>query len=217
MNSNKAKMLYSHMCDSDHITIAQSALLLSYYNSNSDAMCNSTWLSIAIEHAQAENAHLFDALVSFDDKSRAMLKRLWWCCILRDRVISLGMRRSLQIKADQFNTVGTSISLPDMQDELGGSEVYLADMKLALTWVLIRLCNFASAVTELLWILYPSFPDSEWGWNYTPEAHWEALQRASSSLSAWEIDFARGIDDDSTSQSQPSVTLFVKLTSVYHQ
>jgi hypothetical protein len=214
-------MLYTHMPASDHVTIAQSALLLSYYNSNSDSMCNSTWLSIAIEHAQAENSHLYDDLVALTDKSRAMLKRLWWCCILRDRVISLGMRRPLKIRADQFKTIGSSICLADMQDELGGSEVYSADMKLALTWVLIRLCHFAGAITELLCILYPSFPDSEvdseWGWNYTPEAQWECLQRASLSLSEWEIAFAQGIDSDPALKSRLSITLFMKLTSVYHQ
>ncbi|GAQ12308.1 hypothetical protein ALT_9629 [Aspergillus lentulus] len=213
----KANMLYTHMPDSDHITISQSALLLSYYNTSSDAMCNSTWLSVAIEHAKAESAHRYDELGTLTNKSRVMLKRLWWCCVLRDRIISLGMRRTLQISPDQFNTVGAAISLTDMQDELGGSEVYQADTKLALTWALIRLCHFASAVTDLLCILYPSFPDSEWGWNYTPEAHWESLQHASSSLSAWEADFVHRVDNDAVSQRQPSTSFFKKLTNVYHQ
>lgn len=69
-------MLYIYAPHSDHITIVQSVLLLDYYNSNSDAMCNSTWLSIAIERAQTRNAHLHDDLVAFTDMSRVMLKRL---------------------------------------------------------------------------------------------------------------------------------------------
>jgi hypothetical protein len=179
-------------------------------------MCNSTWLSVAIVHAKAENAHQYDDLVLLTEKMRVMLKRLWWCCILRDRVISLGMRRPLQIRADQFTITGACIWASDLQDEVNSSEVYSAEMKLALSWVLIQFCQFAGAVTELLSILYPASPDRTWRWNHTKEAHWESLQRARSRLSAWEVDFVPLIGHAAT-QGQPSIILFVKLTSVYYQ
>ncbi|KAL4866572.1 hypothetical protein BDV12DRAFT_199051 [Aspergillus spectabilis] len=212
----KANLLYSHIPGNDHVVVAQTAVLLSYYNSNADAMCNSTWLSVAIVHAKAENAHQYDDLVLLTEKNRVMLKRLWWCCILRDRIISLGMRRPLQIRDDQFMITGACIWLSDLQDEVNSSEVYPAEMKLALSWVLIQLCHFAGAVTESLSIMYPASTEPAWIGDHKKEAHWESLQRARSSLSAWEVDFVP-VMGHAAPQGQPSIILFVKLTLVYYQ
>jgi hypothetical protein len=196
---------------------AQVALLLSYYNYSKISMSNTNWLSIAIERAEAEDAHQYEALIFLPEKRRIMLKRLWWCCILRDRVISMGMRRPLQIPSTRFRTSGDILCLTDMQDEIDDSAVYTADIKLALVWSLIRLCHFVDAVTELLSIVYPSVADYEVGQDQGQESEdWVRLRCACSRLAVWDMDLAH-LGEEKIAHNHPSITLFTRLTSVYYQ
>ncbi|KAL2802337.1 hypothetical protein BJX63DRAFT_118467 [Aspergillus granulosus] len=213
---SRAELLHNHLPDHDNVVNAQIALLLSFYNSSKNSMNNSNWLSIAVGHAEAEDAHQYEALILLPEKRRKMLKRLWWCCILRDRVISMGMRRPLQIPSTRFRISGESLCLADLQDEIDSSAVYPADIKLALVWLLIRLCHFADAVTELLSIVYPPLPDYDGAQAEAVESDWARLRCARSKLAVWDMDFAR-LGEEEVAHNHPSITLFTRLTSVYYQ
>ncbi|KAG7110769.1 Cutinase transcription factor 1 beta like protein [Verticillium longisporum] len=88
---------------------------------------NTAWLSFAIHQARCAKAHLaWDielAVKSSDSSSQRnlhdiqMLKRLWWCCIIRDRFLSIGMRRSMQIP-----TAYPVLKPSDFENELTHSE-----------------------------------------------------------------------------------------------
>ncbi|KAH8697524.1 hypothetical protein BGW36DRAFT_427482 [Talaromyces proteolyticus] len=208
------QILYEHNLEDDHIVIAQTAILLSFYNSNSDAMSNSTWLSVAVEHAQAVNALEYDYIEP--RFNREQLKRLWCCCILRDRVISLGMRRPLQILPEKFPVTENLMCLDDLKEELGNSKTYNLETKTMLNFMFIGLCEFAEAVTDLLLILYPPHQRSPW---VTTDRHgtiWEHLTRIKLRLSVWEGDFMRRLEHDEC-EIHPSITLFVSMIDMYYQ
>jgi hypothetical protein len=208
--------LYEYGFEEDHVVIAQTAILLSFYNSNSNAMINSTWLSVAIEHAQTVNFHEYDYIQPSGNHNQSELKRLWHCCILRDRVISLGMRRPIQIVPEKYPVKGSLLSLDDLQDELRGSEVYSSEVKTILSCVVIGLCEFATAVTDLLLILYPPHRQSIWVTPYTSGTTWEHIERVRSRLSVWERNFMSTIRHEDY-DIHPSITLFISLTHMYYQ
>lgn len=180
-------------------------------------MSNSTWLGAAIHHAQAANAHEYDFHPSMDRYDRLQLKRLWWSCILRDRMISLGMRRPIQIRPEQHPITGTPLSHDDLQNEVHESAVYTPDVKAALNWVVIGQCEFAIIVTELLRIVYPGPEDSDQ--RTAPRngaSQWETLEQIRLSLWIWDDDFMTWAELED-SYIHPSVRLFVYLTSIYYQ
>jgi hypothetical protein len=195
---------------------AQIALLLSFYNSNTDLMSNSNWLTTAIDHAQANYAHQHRDMLLLEDKRRKMLKRLWWSCVLRDRMISMGMRRPLQIPPSRFRTSDEPLCLADLQDEVHDSAVYTAEVKLSLAWLLIRLCHFTDAVTELLSILYPPPADNGERRANTAEADRVKLQCARANLAIWDMDFSR-VGEEDVLRNHSSVILFSHLNSLYYQ
>ncbi|KAL3485065.1 fungal-specific transcription factor domain-containing protein [Aspergillus germanicus] len=212
----RAKLLQSQSLDSDHVVSAQIALLLSFYNSNTDLMSNSNWLTTAIDHAQANYAHKHSDMLLLEDKRRKLLKRLWWSCVLRDRMISMGMRRPLQIPPSRFRTSDEPLCLADLQDEVHGSAVYTADVKLSLAWLFIRLCHFTDAVTELLSILYPPPGHNGERRANTAEADRVKLQCARANLAIWDMDFSR-VGEEDVLQNHSSVILFSHLNALYYQ
>lgn len=180
-------------------------------------MCNSTWLSLAIEHAKVANAHQYDSRPPKSLENRCKHKRLWWSCILRDRVISLGMRRPIQIVSDDILTISDlSTSLEDPQSLHSDSEVYQPDVKSALVKLFIQQCQFAVIVTDLLMTLYTEPCDSLMSEASSSDTQWEQLERFELSLSLWYTDFMTSVEYD-ISAGHRSVSLFVSLTSIYYQ
>ncbi|KAF5254108.1 hypothetical protein FANTH_990 [Fusarium anthophilum] len=93
----RAKLLYVFDIEPSAIDLARGALLLTFLpvSLGSDHPTpNSVWLTRAIKHAESVGASQVEHVNGPDTGS---LKRLWWCCILRDRSISLGQRRCVQI------------------------------------------------------------------------------------------------------------------------
>ncbi|OAP60411.1 hypothetical protein AYL99_05413 [Fonsecaea erecta] len=86
------KSLYNNNFTSTNpTTLTCACLLLSYWSPfNLDTQVNSRWVARAIFHAR--QARLEDP----DYDSATMFSRrkiIWWCCVLRDRLISVGLRR----------------------------------------------------------------------------------------------------------------------------
>jgi hypothetical protein len=109
----RAKLLHDFDSESSMVYLAQAALLLSHWSPNftqAFKKANSIWLSIAIQSAKSAEAPYFatKAPVSpvtdpIQFKRQNVLKRLWWCCIIRDRIMCLGLRRSLKITRAHFD------------------------------------------------------------------------------------------------------------------
>ncbi|KAJ5484048.1 hypothetical protein N7539_005844 [Penicillium diatomitis] len=156
------KLLYDFGVEEDHLRISQALTLLTYQSSGTDHLSNSTWLGLAIQQARLANAHLYYRCPPKAKYKRSDLKRLWWCIMIRDRIISLGMRRPLQIPPTQFDIMTRDpLEIDDLSDEIHTSRVYDADTKRVLCRIMTSLCQLVSSLTSLIDALYPldPFPD----------------------------------------------------------
>lgn len=116
---------------------------------------NSFWLSIGIEFAKEAEAHRYHTNRSMTQSRRNTLKRLWWCCILRDRILPLGVRRPLHISPADFNFAAAPLVKEDFQYEISRSEVYDAATKEALVELFVTLCDLAIVLTDVIMVVYP--------------------------------------------------------------
>lgn len=116
---------------------------------------NTYWLSVAIHFARDAKAHQYYARSNLTYQERNIRKRLWWCCILRDRVISLGVRRPLQISPESFDVVQYPLVEDDFADEIGRSNVYGTTLKRSLIHLLLALFDLSSVLAEVIMVSYP--------------------------------------------------------------
>jgi hypothetical protein len=177
----RAKLLHDFESESSPICIAQAALLLSFWSPVSSSgirKANSTWLTIAIQHAKVAEAHHYSSFgsspVASDGNSKTptamqlnrqnILKRLWWCCIIRDRILALCVRRSIQITRAHFDMDANSpLGSADLADEISRSKVYNADTKRALIDIMSQLIDLCILFTDMLILVYPLDDTPGWG------------------------------------------------------
>ncbi|CEF73938.1 hypothetical protein SNK03_002014 [Fusarium graminearum] len=162
----KAKLLYDFSTDPDPVSIAQAALLLTYWCPtfrSGPRKANSRWLRIAIQHAKSCGAHQYESptfglTVSQQDmKRRNVLKRVWWCCIIRDRIMPICVRRNIQISSAHFDFSSCSpLGYDDLVDELESSRVYNIATKHKLILALERLTELCVTLTDILSLVYPT-------------------------------------------------------------
>ncbi|KAJ0415203.1 hypothetical protein BJY00DRAFT_293874 [Aspergillus carlsbadensis] len=209
----KAKLVYEAGIEKCPLTIARASLLLTYCNSDSDVLANSVWLRIAISQARREQARQDRCSDSLTLRERADLNLVWWCCLIRDRLISLGMRRPLQITIAEFNRRRRGMAADDLKDEIFNSKVYHWETKSALFHLLASLCRFAIAVTELITFIYPSCEDA--GRVRDIYAEIDRLEAARSPLILWELDWITFLEGKN-SELHTSISLFSSLVAIYY-
>jgi hypothetical protein len=117
---------------------------------------NSLWLTTAIQLAEASGAHQFHILENKTPNERSLLKRLWWCCIIRDRILPLGVRRQVLISLDGFDQESMTLTDDDFRGEINGSQVYDVETKSSLIRLFITLCDMAVPLTDVIMTIYPS-------------------------------------------------------------
>ena len=117
---------------------------------------NTFWLGVSIQSAKDADAHRYHVLRSLSEERRNTLKRLWWCCILRDRILPLGVRRSVHITSTDFDFKQTTLTQEDLESEIGRSRVYDASTKRSLAQLLEMLCELAVSLTDVIMLVYPS-------------------------------------------------------------
>ncbi|KAL5342223.1 fungal-specific transcription factor domain-containing protein [Aspergillus crustosus] len=151
----RAGLLHQLAADTNHKTIAQAALLLSFQSSATDVYSNTSFLSVAIQAARASQAHLYKALSHLTERECMYNKRLWWCCVVRDRTIALGVRRPLQITPDTFDPHDDPLAEEDLECEMQSSKVYDTDIKRCLVKVFLVQCDLAAALTSTVMAVSP--------------------------------------------------------------
>ncbi|KAF5646956.1 n-terminal binuclear Zn cluster-containing protein [Fusarium tjaetaba] len=144
----RAKLLYVFDIEPSTVDLARGALLLTFLpvSLGSDHPTpNSVWLTRAIKYAESLGASHAEYIGGADTGS---LKRLWWCCILRDRSISLGQRRCVQI-AGQYPLPAEDV----FSSEFNGSLVYTPHTKVQLFRIFRRLVALSYTVGDLLQLM----------------------------------------------------------------
>ncbi|KAM0229973.1 hypothetical protein ACHAP5_011490 [Fusarium lateritium] len=149
----RAKLLFDFGVESDPFTKAQAALLLTFQFSAVEPHAGSTWLAIGIQNAIVAQAHVPQAPGCSLARKKAN-RRLWWSLFWRDRVLTLGLRKPLQITPSSFNVTLDPITPDDLADEADYSAVYNLLTKHHLAEILNYQCKLAVILTETLSICY---------------------------------------------------------------
>ncbi|KAF3072961.1 hypothetical protein CFAM422_005016 [Trichoderma lentiforme] len=194
----KAKILYDFEIESDPISLGQAALLFTFWPAGlrpGPAKSNSTWVSIAIRHAKSLRAHHLTSNAgrikqsAIPPQTRISLRRLWWCCYIRDRILALGLRRTLRIQEKYPPLV-----LEDFENEIHRSRVYKVESKRRFFDIFIQISKLCVAVTDLLRICSTSEDGLE---SETSIAdHHKAMADCTAQLDEWYDEAKRQFPDD---------------------
>lgn len=150
-----------------HVALSQAALLLCCWTPSNRAAFqlkpSSTWLSMAIQHARTINADrcatstpIPAGTATPQQKRQNTLRRLWWSCIIRDRLGSLCTRRGVAITRDRFDfEAATPLGYADLEDEVHRSSVYNPAAKRSLARLFTHYVHFCIVLTEVLALVFP--------------------------------------------------------------
>lgn len=149
----RAKTLHDFEAIPNNLTRARGCLLMTFHVLRNEPTVNNYWLSIAMHHAKVEGADCYERCT--DLQRRNQLKRLWWCCIIRDRSLSLGLRRPASIVSNTFEHTWPPLTEEDLNAEVSRSHVHSSEAKKQLIRSVVSLCQFCAVLMDLLQLLYP--------------------------------------------------------------
>ncbi|KAF4952481.1 hypothetical protein FGADI_6715 [Fusarium gaditjirri] len=160
----KAKLLFDMEAETAHLPLAQAALMLMNWVPESPTTTSSvpyrTWLSLAIHHAKLIKAHrhagICDAGTTENEPRSRTLRRLWWCCIICDRLSSLACRFRLQITPDILDMeTCVPLGFDDLESEIYRSSVFSPATKRQLIALFSKNLSLLMLLTELIPVAYP--------------------------------------------------------------
>ncbi|KAG5655217.1 hypothetical protein KAF25_001970, partial [Fusarium avenaceum] len=126
---------------------AQGALMLTYRAVSFNDKSPAYWLGIAIHCAKCADAHRDHG--KNDAQDSGSLKRLWWCCVLRDRILALALRQSPLITLTAYDFSRAGLSFSDFAHEIRASRVYDATAKRVIVQVAIVLCHLGVILSDI--------------------------------------------------------------------
>lgn len=112
-----SQLLYDFNCETDGVAIIQALLLMTFWYEEPDNHKNTWhWMDTAISQAFSQELHVDPILSgSISVTAQRLRRRVWWSCFMRDRLISLGMKRRSRIRDDDFNV--TMLEPADFRSE----------------------------------------------------------------------------------------------------
>ncbi|KAF4974207.1 hypothetical protein FZEAL_8867 [Fusarium zealandicum] len=158
----RAKLLHDFNCEKSSIAIAQAALLLAHshlipLSLAGNKPLGSIWLGVAIHYARDAKAHCYFSRrpacgeIPTTRKAHNTLKRLWWCCIICDRLLPLTSRQNIKITKANFSFSGCSVlGSADLSEESYHSDVYDSTTKLLHAEILAKLVELCVVLTDVL-------------------------------------------------------------------
>lgn len=174
------------------------------------------WLMIAIENAKKVQADRCSDLSQVDSANldqHSKLRRLWWCCIIRDRILSLGLRRSIQVMPAHFDfRKNMDLGCSELQAEIQRSRVHSEDAKQGLSTVIKHIVKLAIVLTDILLLVFPL--------NNTIDSSKDIqkqLQGCNEALSEWYGGTPFHGSNGEAIATDPSVLLNVTLMYTYYQ
>ncbi|KAI9763514.1 MAG: hypothetical protein M1840_000467 [Geoglossum simile] len=150
-----SSLLYDLDYERDDIRLIQAGLLLSFWMPlPNERRINTFLLAGAIILAKNANLHRDPAGAGKTRKERTLSRRIWWCCILRDRSIALALRHQHLINHEDYDV--QQLTLDDFEDEFHQSRVYGPYAKYLLARLCISMSRLGMIATKL--VTMKSFP-----------------------------------------------------------
>ncbi|KAJ1708655.1 hypothetical protein NYO67_9217 [Aspergillus flavus] len=209
---NRAKLILDLKAEDQPLERAQGALLLSYQASPDDPQIGSLLLANAIQNALILGKPPKPSI----NVERSTIKRLWWSVLLRDRWISLALRRRSQLTPKDFDVENNPLEEADFGKEIQESKVYDVHTKRILFTALQQQCRLAIIITDMVSLIFSSCDGFPMG---LPSKEFPAcMSRAMKTrnrLRQWETETRYALST-APSEVHHSVMSFIKMTYVYY-
>lgn len=129
----RTRLLYDFDVEPDQIDVLRTLLLMSYCDDNPDDRKDAWyWVGAATSHT-----HVLElwkkAGSNSDGMGSPLIRRIWWCCFVRDAVVSLSMRRPMRLAA--FKDAVPMLTLGDFSWEGHETHVLQEEQDLACTFI----------------------------------------------------------------------------------
>ncbi|KAK5637341.1 hypothetical protein RRF57_013053 [Xylaria bambusicola] len=232
-----SELLYDHEIESAHLPLAQVALLLMSWVPNFPVNTSpdpwKTWHRLALRHAEYINAHRYGRVVDVSNLASSAQKRyfrsvrrLWWCCIILDRISPLCTRFRLQITPDLFDSDAyVPLGFSDLQTEIHRSRVFAPAIKRRHVILFAKFLDLILILTDVLSIVFPFEskvelrPETTQGSNAQIQKCWRLL-RAWYESATIEFPLFHGQDRErhiDTMDPANSIILYTNLMYIYYQ
>ncbi|RPB20849.1 hypothetical protein L211DRAFT_870407 [Terfezia boudieri ATCC MYA-4762] len=121
----KARLLYDFDHEPDRMLLVQALLLMTYwYETPDDQKDTWHWMGVAISLSHTIGLHRNpDKSIALDEKGKKLWKRVWWSCVMRDKLVALGMRRPTRIKSEDCDV--PMLTLEDFDFDMDVSNIPL--------------------------------------------------------------------------------------------
>ena len=172
---------------------------------------SSIWLEVAIQHAKHLNAGCtgrtiwYKTLPIAKQKRINTLRRLWWCCVIRDRISPLCTRRSMIIT---WNDLRLERCPPlhevDLEDELNQTSVHDPATQKQLHCMLSSFVQLCIILTDVLNFIFPNVGSLEEG-SQLLTTHMDQVNHCAVKLRKWYVHTAglgQLFQPDSTAQDR---------------
>ncbi|KAJ9610362.1 hypothetical protein H2200_005139 [Cladophialophora chaetospira] len=101
---HKARLLYDLEFEQNGLVLVQCLLLMSLWSEKPDGHKEAWyWAGIACSVAQTCRLYQNPDNLPMSPTEKRLRRRVWWCCFLRDRLISLGIGRPMRIRDDEYD------------------------------------------------------------------------------------------------------------------
>ena len=107
------------------MSLVQALLLMTYwYETPDDQKDTWHWMGVAISLSHTIGLHRDPQnSVALDATRKKLWKRIWWSCVMRDRLVALGMRRPTRIKSEDCDV--PMLTLDDFEIDMDVSNIPL--------------------------------------------------------------------------------------------
>ena len=194
--------------------------MLTYHSNHPGELISTYWLDTAIHFARKAGADRTRDAAPFTSRIGQIRKRLWWCCILRDSIMSLGLRRRLSITpSEEVDYVQCALTEDDFNHEIWKSHVCKPDEKQVLVRLFVTLCKLGIILKDALELLYTPGDDSPLGKKPRTREDCEIAKSLMAELDLW-CDATRAkvqVHASSYEDHQDSIKLLSNAIYIYYQ
>ncbi|RDA83098.1 hypothetical protein CP532_3089 [Ophiocordyceps camponoti-leonardi (nom. inval.)] len=120
----RTRLLYDLDYEADRLVLVQGLMLMTYwYETPDDQKDTWHWMGVAVSLAHTIGLHRDPSRTTMTLKRQRLCKRVWWSCVMRDRLIALGMRRPTRIKDEDFDVPMLTEADFAVEEEEDGAEL----------------------------------------------------------------------------------------------
>ncbi|KAL4809779.1 fungal-specific transcription factor domain-containing protein [Aspergillus unguis] len=112
----RVRLLHGLDCEPDRLALIQAVLLMTYWHDCPDDDKDSWyWMGIALSLAQMVRLHRNPANLKLTPKQKRLRRRIWWSCVMRDRLLALALRRTARIRDEDFDVAALTLDDFDLE------------------------------------------------------------------------------------------------------